>query len=145
MNKTTLSSYLTLNIYSTYLKKKKTTRWHWSTYLKFVVHLCNFPVINNCSMLLKIICYTWHICRVSHRLAGPTVCGTHQSVSDLAYMSGTSRGVARNLYMGEPIWRLKSMTMSIIIVWIVYIFRLIWSFFEISSSDFIFFVGRKFT
>ena len=44
----------------------------------------------------------------------------------------------------EP-WRLKSMTMSIIVVWIVYIFRLIWTFFEISSSDFILFVDREFT
>ena len=58
-----------------------------------------------------------------------------------------SRGVARNFYMGgwfEP-WRLKSATMSIIVVWIVYIFRLIWTFFEISSIDFILFVDREFT
>ena len=35
-----------------------------------------------------------------------------------------SQGVAKNLYMGVPIQRLKSTTMSVIIVWIVYIFRL---------------------
>ena len=44
----------------------------------------------------------------------------------------------------EP-WRLKSTTMIIIVVWIVYIFRLIWTFFKISSSDFILFVDREFT
>ena len=44
----------------------------------------------------------------------------------------------------EP-WRLKLTTMSIIVVWIVYIFRLIWTFFEISSLDFILFVDREFT
>ena len=44
----------------------------------------------------------------------------------------------------EP-WRLKSTTMIIIVVWIVYIFRLIWTFFKISLSDFILFVDREFT
>ena len=41
------------------------------------------------------------------------------------YQMCQDKGVARNLYMGGPIRRLKSMTMSIITIWIVYIFRLI--------------------
>ena len=47
--------------------------------------------------------------------------------------------------MGGPIRRLKLMTMSIITVWIVYIFKLIWTFFEVNSSDFILFIDREFT
>ena len=56
-------------------------------------------------------------------------------------------GVAKKFLYGglfEP-WRLKSTMISIIAVWIVYIFRLMWTFFEINSSDFILFVDREFT
>ena len=52
-----------------------------------------------------------------------------------------NRGVARIFYMGGRF----STTMIIIVLWIVYIFRLIWTFFEISLSDFILFIDRKFT
>ena len=74
------------------------------------------------------------------------ICGSDQGGFHARYRWWCrGRGVARNLYMGGPIWRLKSMTMSIITVWIVYIFKLIWTFFEINSSDFILFVDREFT
>ena len=33
---------------------------------------------------------TRHICRVTHRLAGPTHCGARLCVRDSAYMSGTT-------------------------------------------------------
>ena len=62
------------------------------------------------------------------------------------WLLSLARGRSEEIFIWglfEP-WRLKSTMISIIAVWIVYIFRLMWTFFEINSSDFILFVDREF-